>query len=114
MEMVKQRSNNDCGVACAAMIIGCSYEEALESFCEATDSANTHSIDQFFRKHGLTIYVREYEPDSDAVGYIFTCRSPAGSHWVAMDVEGNMYDPSPTPLKEYHGINLYEVRPLKK
>lgn len=62
---------------------------------------------------GLFRYFRAYRGYRYqlANAYLFNCSSPAGSHFVVMDVLGNFYDPSPTPLKEYNRCNIYEVRP---
>lgn len=113
MELVKQRSDNDCGVACMAMIVGCSYEVAYDSFDPNLDCAHTASMEKFLNKHNLSIYVQHQVENADNVAHLLNCRAPAGSHWIVMDVKGNFYDPSPTPLQEYHGINLYGVKPLK-
>ena len=111
MEMVKQRRNDDCGVACMAMILGISYVDAEECYDYTIGCAHTASMEKLLNKHGFALYVRNQDRDADAIAYLLNCRSPAGSHWVVMTTEGEFYDPSPTPLQEYQGVNFYKIKP---
>lgn len=111
MDLIKQRTNSDCGVACIAMVIGCTYEEAYECYDEKLNCAHTASMERFLNKHSLSIYARNQNKDEDCVAYLMLCRSPSGAHWVVFTINGKILDPSPTPLQEFQNINLFPIKP---
>nr|BDD48127.1 hypothetical protein 43 [Balneolaceae bacterium] len=97
-----------------AMVVGCGYEEAYESFDDRTESANTYSMEKFLNKHGLSIYARNQNRDAEEVAWLLNCSSPSGAHWIVMDTDGTIYDPSPTPLKRYKHVDFYSIKPMCK
>lgn len=115
MEYVEQRTDSDCGVACAAMLTGTTYEEAWEVFDEDIGYAHWASIEQYLNKHSLTMSNFRKSMRSYCKGYLVIVKSKFwdGSHWMVMDTSGKIYNPDPdNKPEEYHNMQLFPVREL--
>jgi hypothetical protein len=100
--LIKQRTTNDCGVACIAMYLGCDYEAAVELARKATKGAWTPDMPVNFATELATLrlaghssaIVQEFDPERPAIISILSLNFPDLLHAVYWN--GNeVYDPSP-------------------
>lgn len=122
MERVRQRSvkHADCGVACIAMLAGCSYKQALDAleFSEGTKEFYTWHTDLFnaLGKLGCSVKKRKFvswrEIEGCAIVAVNHNRDGRYWHWVVFDGEA-ILDPKPsrperkTDLRGLHGKGMY-------
>lgn len=125
MVRVQQKSvkHADCGVACVAMLAGCSYDEALEVLEFADDSSEfyTWHIDIFraLGKLGCPVKKRKFvswrKIEGCAIVAVNHTRDGRYWHWVVFDGEA-ILDPKPsrpwrkTDLRGLHGKGMYFAR----
>jgi|SRR3989338_6723346 len=125
MERVRQRSvkHADCGVACIAMLAGCSYDGALEAleFADDAEEFYTWHVDLFnaLGKLGCAVKKRKFiswrEIEGCAIVAVNHTKNGRYWHWVVFDGEA-ILDPKPSrperkaDLRGLHGKGMYFAR----
>ena len=103
MKRVQQRSikHADCGVACVAMLAGCSYRRAFEAFGFAEDQSvfftRHHHLIDALEKLGCAVKRKRFFSWREMSGRAIVAvnRSQDGYwHWVVFDGEA-IFDPLP-------------------
>ena len=124
MNLVKQQNGVDCGLAVAAMLGACSYDEAAEADPSPESTRGLSPKDLIYTIEGLT--GRPYSETRKGQGKPFSnyglplspcailIREPGKSfgHWIATDGQ-SIFDPEmskPLPLSDYPRKNWPIVR----
>ena len=124
MERVQQRSIllADCGIACVAMLAGCSYDEARKALGFAKDEeefyTRHHDLRDGLKKLGCTMKYKRFQSwrkiQGKAIVAVNHTRNGLYWHWVAFDGEA-ILDPIPsrpgrkTDFRGLLGKGLYLV-----
>lgn len=116
MKRIEQKSLElgDCGVACVAMLAGCSYEvakEALDFGCDDSDLRTRHdALLKAFSQLGCQISEHDFTSwraiEGEAVVAVNHTKDGDSWHWVAFDGSA-ILDPKPnypTRRTEFRGI----------
>lgn len=101
MTMVKQRGKSDCGVACIAMYLGITYEDAVSLCQRATDDHWKPDMPVNFATELMALraagqssaIVQEFDPDRPAIISILSINFPDLLHAVYWDGR-EVFDPS--------------------
>lgn len=100
-DMIKQRTDCDCGVAATAMYLGCSYEEAVKTLTRATGGLWTVKLPVNFSTELLALryaghpsaIVAEIDSDKPAIMSVLSINLPGKLHSVYWD-GADIFDPS--------------------
>lgn len=118
MNLVRQTNSKGCGIACGAMITGLPYkvckQELFGTLGKVTGMFHEDVV-QFISNQGFVAGKRKYVKDiqgeikPEAELNLLEVRvypDSEGSHFVVMDVEGNILDPmfGHTELSFYHEV----------
>lgn len=121
MKRVQQRSieHADCGVACVAMLAGCSYHQAFEAFEFAGNQSEFytrhHHLISALEKLGCAVKRKRFRSWREIRGRAIVAVNHTQDgywHWVAFDGEA-VLDPKPgrprrkKDLRGLHGKGVY-------
>jgi len=110
---VAQKHEMGCGVACVAMFLGVSYDEAFERFFSDFD-LETQGLNMVFVREAvqdagvdLRVYVADEVPDCRAILVVKSLNAEDEGHYVYWDGE-TVRDPS--PLRRYETPEMLRGR----
>lgn len=126
MRMIRQRFPNDCGIACAAMIVGCSYADARRAFpvFDADRGLRWNEMMVGLQELGVVpvlkrpmrwSYVASRDVDHPCLLKVIDVESRSGHfHWCVFDHEsGFIFDPMGEIIRNYefrHGSDRHVIK----
>lgn len=113
LNVIPQRTNMDCGIACVAMLLGVSYEKALLAFGDELEhGAKTRQVQAAARKLGSVLRLRRtFDLENDTGLLAVRSLKWKADHLVVLR-EGLVIDTDATLWEPSCYLQVYEARAL--